>query len=115
MDISARQKLANLVRNHRGGRSYRSYGKLIGVSGTTIQDWENLATVPSRENLTSIARTVGYTLQELVEAVEGRNHPNPTPIDRLIRQVESLPPQELTLVVQAGVRRLSENAILQKG
>jgi transcriptional regulator with XRE-family HTH domain len=111
MDISARQKLANLIRNHRGNKSYRSYGKELGVSGTTIQDWETLATEPSGEKLNLIANAVGFTLQELLENINGRAFSNPTPIDRLIRQIESLPPNEICRVVEAGVRKLSQTAV----
>jgi transcriptional regulator with XRE-family HTH domain len=107
MNLGAREKLAVVVKQARGDRSYRAYGKLLGVSGTSVQGWESMEYVPGTDNLTRIAADAGYTLTELLAHLEEKPLPAPASKDRLLQQMRQLTKTELVEVMEAGVKLLA--------
>lgn len=107
MNLVAKEKLAAVVKQARGSRSYRAYGKLLGVSGTTVQGWENLEYVPERENLAKIAADAGYTLSELILYLDEKPLPSPSSRDRILQQMRRLSKTELVEVMEEGVKLLA--------
>jgi transcriptional regulator with XRE-family HTH domain len=107
MKLEAREKLASVVKQARGHRSYRAYGKLLGVSGTTVQGWENMQFVPGTDNLARIAADAGYTLPELLVFLEEKPLPIPASKDQLMQLMRQLSKNELVEVIEAGVKLLA--------
>jgi transcriptional regulator with XRE-family HTH domain len=101
MNIKAKQKLSTLIKDLRAAQSYRGYGKVLGVSGTTIQGWENMTSEPETSNLEHIANLAGYSLQELLDYLNERNVRQDIPVERIIRQVKQMPARELTVLNRA--------------
>lgn len=66
MDEGVLKKLAVAVQEARGDRSQREFSKLLGVSQSTVQQWENGKNVPSLENLEKIARMKGMLVEDFV-------------------------------------------------
>ncbi|MDS3861040.1 helix-turn-helix transcriptional regulator [Thermosynechococcaceae cyanobacterium BACA0444] len=108
MEYKAREKLAVLIKQARGTRSYRAYGRALGVSGTTIQGWETMQYVPERENLVKIAADAGYTLDELIKQLEGAMpEPSEEPKQQALKYLRQLPRDELLEVVYEGTKILA--------
>jgi transcriptional regulator with XRE-family HTH domain len=110
MNLGSKEKLAKIVKQARGERSYRAYGRLLGVSGTTVQGWENLEYVPERENLAKIAAHAGYTLTELILFLDEKPLPSPATRDRILQQMRRLSKTELVEVMEAGVKLLASGS-----
>lgn len=108
MNKEARERLAKIVRQARGQMSYRAYGRLLGVSGTTVQGWETLQYVPERDNLAKIAAHAGYTLEELLRYLEG-DLPDPSLGSKevLLKAMRQLPKEELLEIVYEGTKILA--------
>lgn len=106
MNLESRQRLADFVVKARGRKSYRAYGKLIGVSATTVQAWERLDSMPETENLKAIAASAGYNLQELLAHLEGQPLPEPA-VDQIVRQIQSLPLKQVAVISQAIADRFA--------
>jgi transcriptional regulator with XRE-family HTH domain len=107
MNLGARERIAAMVKQARGNRSYRAYGRLLGVAGTTVQGWENMQYVPGIDKLTTIAVDAGYTLTELFDSLEEKPLPAPASKDRLLQQMRQLTKKELVEVMEAGVKLLA--------
>lgn len=69
MDIASRRvigrRLANLRKNA-GYRSQRAFGKVLGVSGGIVGQWECGAKIPSRSNLVRIAELTGVSVDYIL-------------------------------------------------
>lgn len=108
-DYRARERFAEVVYSVRNGQSYRSYGKKLGVTGTTVKSWETCEFEPSLENLEKIAAEAGLTLNQLMDYLEIHTQAS-SDVDqkkKLIAQLRQLPRHELAEVVEAGVRILA--------
>ncbi|MDG2989496.1 helix-turn-helix domain-containing protein [Candidatus Synechococcus calcipolaris G9] len=100
--------MAKIVKQARGNKSYRAYGRLLGVSGTTVQGWENLQYVPERENLVKIATDAGYTLEELIEYLDGEMpNPNFGAKEQALKYLRLLPRDELVQVLNESIKILA--------
>lgn len=109
--LESRQKLAEVVKKARGSKSQRAYGRMLGVSGTTVQGWENLESFPEMDNLAQIAESAGYTLQELLDYIEGKSDQRSiSSVNQIVKQLNLMPLHQVAMVVQAGVDRLAEAA-----
>lgn len=111
VNLDSRERLAEIVKTARGKMSQRAYGKVIGVSGTTIQGWENKQYVPETENLARIAATAGMTLEELLDYLNGK--PKSDLIDQMLQQIPMLPLQkvvEIGAAVNARFAKVAEEA-----
>jgi transcriptional regulator with XRE-family HTH domain len=108
MNLSAREKLAKLVKETRGDLSQRAFGKKIGVTGTAVRLWEEMETFPDTANLERIGELAGYSLEELMRFLDGSSR---LQIDtsefvfylKLMRRMDR---EQLVKVVQAGAELL---------
>ncbi|PSB29960.1 hypothetical protein C7B82_10255 [Stenomitos frigidus ULC18] len=72
MDEGVLQRLATAVYAARGGRSQRVFAKVVGVSQSTVQAWENGKNIPNLENLEKLAEIRGELPEEFVAYLYGR-------------------------------------------
>ncbi|MBD2386042.1 XRE family transcriptional regulator [Cylindrospermum sp. FACHB-282] len=103
-ELEQRKRFAEVVRDLRAGRKYRAFAKLVGVSHSTIVDWENCNVSVSDANLEKIAFLRGQTLQELKDYVDGKNPISH--IDRLLLMVNGASKEQLAVVMRAIAARL---------
>lgn len=111
MNLDAKKKLGEVVRKTRGHRSLREFSRLLSVSPTTVQGWENGDYVPEIDSLVTIATMAGYTVEELIAYVNSREVARPQEIDRIINQIRSLPVSQVATIVKVGTDRLASLAI----
>lgn len=107
LSLESRERLANVVKKARGSVSQRAYGKMLGVSGTTVRDWEEMLATPSTENLKKIAASAGYSLEDLLALLEGRATPQPSDVEQVITKIRYMPQKEFAQVVRAVGDRLA--------
>lgn len=62
----AKRRLADLIKDLRGNETQRRFARSIGVSYTSIQDWEKQIRLPGKKNLQRIAQLQGWTYDQLV-------------------------------------------------
>jgi transcriptional regulator with XRE-family HTH domain len=67
MNVAQQQKLIDLLVDMRGGLSHRDFANKssIGVSYSTIRSWEKGDSLPTFDNLESIAAYKGWSLFQL--------------------------------------------------
>ena len=104
MNLDARKKLAQVIRNSRGKDTMTIYGHKINVSYAAVSKWENLESIPSMDNLEKIGKLAGYNLEEFLQYLEGKKS-EPSQIDTIIRQIREMPPKQLALVTNAVADR----------
>ena len=106
----SKQKLSSLVKTLRGKLSRREFGRLYGVSYSSVNNWENgtLSQLPQEESLDLLARLTGRTVPELVSYLlnsevsfevkpvpEGRTqHAATVDADVIVALLHSLPPED---------------------
>jgi transcriptional regulator with XRE-family HTH domain len=66
---SAKERFAKLIKQLRGDASQREFAKQLGISYTTIQDWEKQIRLPNEKNLKHIAEFLGWTYVDLVRYI----------------------------------------------
>jgi transcriptional regulator with XRE-family HTH domain len=65
MDCQQKQSLINLLVGLRGSSSQRQFAKNFGVSYAALRSWESGESLPTLDNLESIAKLKGWSLIEL--------------------------------------------------
>lgn len=110
VNLEGRERLIEVVKRARGDMSQRKFGEILGVKHTTVQLWERGETMPEVDNLTQIAVRAGYTLEGLLEYLEGRPVERPSDVSQILKQINKLPIQDVALIVQAGCERLISTA-----
>lgn len=108
MDVEAKQRLIEVVKKARGGRSLRGFARAVGVSVTTVQAWESGQFVPERDNLTRIAASAGMSLDELLDRLDGK--PVKEPIDQILEQVRYMPLSQVAEISKAIAERFASAA-----
>lgn len=103
----AREKLSEVVKKARGNLSQRAYARQLGVSLRAVQGWENAESIPGPENMSRIADSAGYTLEELVRHLEGKPQPRVTDIDQMLMSIRHMPLTQVALIAHAAVDRLT--------
>ena len=98
-------KLAVAVQEARGKLSQREFAEVLGVSQSTVQQWENGKNVPSLENLEKIARIKGMLVEAFVAYLYGRTG-GLTSKDILDR-VEVMPSQDFAQVLRVMADRMA--------
>ena len=107
MNIESRQKLIEIIKLARGEMSKRAFGKLLGVSSTSVQMWEKGVKVPDTENLAKIAARAGYTLEELLSCLDGKPIQETSDLVLILRQIQHMPLSQVAQIVQAAADRLA--------
>ena len=98
-------KLAVAVQEARGKLSQREFAEVLGVSQSTVQQWENGKNVPSLENLEKIARIKGMLVEAFVAYLYGRTG-GLTSKDILDR-VEVMPSQDFAQMLRVMADRMA--------
>jgi transcriptional regulator with XRE-family HTH domain len=112
MNLDSRKKLADIIKKARGNDSLTAFGKRINVSYMAVSKWESGASMPDRENLEKIAVITGYTLEGLIEYLEGKKQ-RPSNIDSIISEIRNMEFRQLAVVDKAISDRflaIAENA-----
>ncbi len=108
MNTEGREKLVEIVKHTRGSMSQRAFGRLLGVSTTAVQSWERGDSVPDTENLAKIAARAGYTLEQLLDYLEGKPLPDSSSrLNQILKQIEYMPLSQVAQIVQAAADRLN--------
>ncbi len=93
--MTDKERFAKLIKDARGSRTKVEFSRLVGVSHTTIGSWEASERLPDRDNLVMLAPVLGYSLEELQTIITGKsvnqNHPSPLSVDKVKREIDSLP------------------------
>ncbi|UBF27453.1 helix-turn-helix domain-containing protein [Kovacikia minuta CCNUW1] len=105
VDEGVLKKLAIAVQEARGDRSQREFSKLLEVSQSTVQQWENGKNVPSLENLEKIARMKGMLVEDFVAYLYDRTR-GITSKDILDR-VEVMPSRDFAQILHVIGDRLA--------
>jgi transcriptional regulator with XRE-family HTH domain len=108
----SRKKLIEIIKQARGSMSQRAFGKLLGVSATSVHTWEKGVKVPDTENLAQIASRAGYTMEELVYCLDGKRIPEASDLSLILRQINNMPLSHVAQIVQAAANRLASAAEL---
>jgi transcriptional regulator with XRE-family HTH domain len=91
-----KQKLADIVKEIRSerGDSQEDLGMRLGVSQTTIRNWEQARTWPTIDNLIAIAEVWGQgDILQLLAVVKGeqqQQHPKPKVAEDMLSNIRSL-------------------------
>ncbi|HLP91998.1 MAG TPA: helix-turn-helix transcriptional regulator [Nostocaceae cyanobacterium] len=107
MNIESKEKLIEIIKLARGSMSQRAFGKLLGVSATAVQLWEKGVNVPDTEYLVKIAARAGYTLEELLNCLEGKPIQETSDLNVILRQINHLPLSHVAQILQAAADRLA--------
>jgi len=67
------KRYAEAVKEARGKRSQREFSELLGVSQSTVHNWEKAKNAPDLDGLEKIARIRGQLPEELLTEIYGRN------------------------------------------
>jgi transcriptional regulator with XRE-family HTH domain len=110
VNLEGRSKLIEVIKMARGCMSQRAFGKLLGVSATAVQLWEKGVTIPDTENLAQIAARSGYTVEELLNYLDGKPLPVPSDVNQIIKQIKVMPISQVTIIGQAVLDRLAAAA-----
>ena len=101
------ERVSNIVKLARGDMSQRAFGIELGVSATAVQHWENGVSIPETKHLSSIATRAGYTLQQVIDFIEGGDLPEADVIVMMTRQIKKLSLKQIALIDRAVSDRLS--------
>jgi transcriptional regulator with XRE-family HTH domain len=101
------ERVSNIVKLARGGMSQRAFGIELGVSATAVQHWENGVSIPETKHLSGIATRAGYTLQQVIDFIEGGDLPEADVIVMMTRQIKKLSLKQIALIDRAVSDRLS--------
>lgn len=105
------QRLAEIVKQSRSGRSYRDFRNLTGVSYTTIKRIEDcMVKEPEISTLTRLAEFTPYSLEELIAIAQSQTEVAPVREYRVAEDVwmmvEMLPNSELGRLIKMAVDKL---------
>ena len=89
MNLEARERLASLVKEARGNLSKSAFADLLGVSHTSVSSWEKGTYMPDVKSLLKISERLGMTVEEFVDAVEGK--PKVKSFYQMVDKIKSLP------------------------
>jgi transcriptional regulator with XRE-family HTH domain len=100
------ERVSKIVKLARGDMSQRAFGMDLGVSSTAVQHWENGTSIPETRHMSGIAVKAGYTLQQVMEYVEGGDLPDADIIVQMTRQIKKLSLKQIALIDRAVSDRL---------
>ncbi len=114
MNLQARERLSNVLKDLQSGKSRRGFAREVGVSATAVIGWENLANEPDREHLAKIANLAGYKLDDFVDYLEGKKSQKPSEFGRLKQEVKGLKVNEFVELYKLMSDRMVEIAVGSK-
>jgi len=107
VNLESKEKLVEIIKQARGSISQRAFSKLLGVSATAVQLWEKGVNIPNTEYLAQIAPRAGYTLEELLNCLEGKPVQQASDLSIILRQINHLPLSQVAQVMTAAANRLA--------
>jgi transcriptional regulator with XRE-family HTH domain len=109
MKIESRERLIEFLKNTRGKRSQREYAKQLGVSATSVQDWEKGLKTPEIDSLRRIAASGGLELQEFLSYINGKTA-EPDPVEEITKKIQTMPLIQVAQIAQATAARFAQDA-----
>ncbi|HAZ49364.1 MAG TPA: hypothetical protein DDW76_27985 [Cyanobacteria bacterium UBA11369] len=107
-ELGFNQRLATLIAELRGNRSYREFAETIGAFHSDVRRWEvELKGEPKLRVLAKIAALRGWTLDELMIYLEGEAPFQMLSITRLLAEVKNLPFEAAAEVAQAALETMA--------
>lgn len=103
VDEAVLRRYAEVVKEARGKRSQREFAELLGLSQSTIHNWENAKNAPDIDGLEKIARIRGQLPEELLTELYGR-----TTEASLQERIESMSNQELAWLMMLFAQRMAK-------
>lgn len=95
-------RLSLLIKELRGKTSQREFAKLLGISYTTIQDWEKQIRLPNSKNLQRLSKLKGWTQAELLHHLFSSGvqveHQNVDPIEHMVSNLQNLSPEQMQIL-----------------
>ncbi len=110
VDAEARKKLSEVVKLARGSMSLSAFGRLLGVSAASVLYWEKGQVLPDTKNLAQIATRAGFTVEELIAHLEGKQPTEPVDTNDILKKIQCMPIIELAVVGRAVMDRLAAAA-----
>lgn len=104
MDEKSKLRLGEIIKKARGNQTLTVFGKSLNVSYNAISNWEKGLFMPDRKNLQKIAVQTGFTLDELIEYLEGEK-PKPSPLDAIIKEIRDMEFKQLAILDRAVADR----------
>lgn len=96
-------RLAQFIKELRGDASQREFAKVLGISYTTIQDWEKQIRLPSPKNLQRLSQLKGWTQAELLNylfAFDQANVQKADPVEHIVSNLHNLSPKQIEAINQ---------------
>lgn len=108
VNTSAKQKIAQIVRDGCSRHGQRGYARLLGVSQYAVQNWLDCGSTPNVENLKKISTSAGYDFDEFIQYLElDKDQEDVKPLDEILRHIKKLPREELVQVIYEGTKILA--------
>jgi len=107
MNLQSKQRLNKILLKLKGNKSRRALAREIGVTATTIMGWENGVNEPDLQNLSKLAKCSGYSLQDFINHLEGKEKPvEISAMDSMIKEIRKMKLQQLAILESAMSERL---------
>jgi len=103
-----KKRLKEVLTIAQGSMSRRAFSRSLGVSPTAVILWEQGETAPDLANLIKIAKLSGYSLEELVCYLSGESLPEPDLFDKMLREINQMPLEQVVKLTCAGINRLEK-------
>jgi transcriptional regulator with XRE-family HTH domain len=103
VDDAVLRRYAEAVKAARGQRSQREFAELLGVSQSTVHNWENAKNAPDLDGLEKIARIRGQLPEELLTEIYGRKSEA-----SLQERVEAMTDKELAWLMMLMAQRMAQ-------
>ena len=101
MDEVVLKRYAEAVKEARGKRSQREFSELLGVSQSTVHNWENAKNAPDLDGLEKIARIRGQLPEELLTEIYGRKREA-----SLQERIEEMDDEEIAWLMMLVAQRM---------
>lgn len=95
------KRYAEAVKEARGKRSQREFSELLGVSQSTVHNWEKAKNAPDLDGLEKIARIRGQLPEELLTEIYGRNREA-----SLQERIEEMDDEEIAWLMMLVAQRM---------
>lgn len=103
VEQAALERFAEVVKEARGERSQREFAEMLGISQSTVFNWENAKNSPDIDGIEKIARIRGQLPEELLAAIYDR-----TTQASLQERINSMSNQELAWLMMLIAQRMSK-------
>lgn len=106
--VDAKDRLTELLEDLSAGGSQATLANRIGVTQAAVNDWINQKSWPNQHNMTKIASVAGYDLGRLMAHLQGVEIDRSLTVERIIRELDLMPTNDVVSVINAAAHRLAE-------